>query len=152
MGPYTIGPGRFSSEQSQVFIRGTGRATTMLHCDIQMRLVVAQDPTIQNSGASVIFDRNLNSNSALGFNLASPHGDVDSRGRPNSFQSVSLDVNSSAGVYVEGFSQGVLNIKYIPSGKRSPGVTEQGRAIVKFQGQIYAPNTAFILRNSDINP
>ena len=28
----------------------------------------------------------------------------------------------------------------------------RGRAIVKFQGQIYAPNTSFILRNSDINP
>ena len=86
VGSYTIGPGRFSSEQSQVFIRGTGRATTMLHCDIQMRLVVAQDPTIQNSGASVIFDRNLNSNTALGFNLASAHGNVDSRGRPNSLR------------------------------------------------------------------
>jgi hypothetical protein len=152
VGPYTIGPGRFSSEAFQVFIRGTGRATTMLHCDIQMRLVVAQDPTVQNSGASTIFDRNLNSNTALGFNVASAHSHVDSHGRPNYFDSVSLDVNSSAGVYVEGFSQGILDIKYIPSGKRTPGVTEQGMAIVKFQGQIYAPNTSFILRNSDINP
>jgi hypothetical protein len=152
VGPYTIGSGRFDSEAFQVFIRGAGRATTMLHCDIQMRLVVAKDPTIQNSGATVIFDRNLNSNTALGFDLAGPHDSVDNRGRPSSFNSVTLDVNTSAGAYVEGFSQGVMDIKYIPSGKRARGVLEQGTAIVKIRGQIYAPNVAFILRNADINP
>jgi hypothetical protein len=152
IGPYTIGPGQFDSEAIQVFLRGSGRATSMLHCDIQARIVVAQDPSIQNSGASVIFDRNLNSNSALGFNLAAPHQSVDSHGRPNHFDSVSLDINSSSGVYVEGYSQGVLDIKYIPNGKRTPGVIEQGTAVIRIQAQIYSPNVAFILRNSDINP
>ena len=65
---------------------------------------------------------------------------------------VSLDVNSSSGVYVEGFSQGVMDITYVPSGRRSPGVLEQGTAYVKIRAQIYSPNVAFILRNSDINP
>ena len=71
-GPYIIGPGSFSSQAMQVFIRGAGTATTMLHSDIQMRLAVATDPTLQTTGAAVIFDRNLNSNTVLGFNRRPP--------------------------------------------------------------------------------
>jgi hypothetical protein len=152
VGPYTIGPGRFSTEALQVAVRGVGRTTNILHADIQIGMIVAKDPSIQNSGASTIFDRNINSNSALGWNLASPSTDVDSRGRPNRFVSVSLDTNTSSGNFVEGYSQGVLEIRYVPNGKRSPGVIEQGTAYVKFVGQVYAPNTAFLLRNADINP
>ncbi|MDR3620426.1 MAG: hypothetical protein P4L85_13830 [Paludisphaera borealis] len=152
VGNYTIGPGRFDSEALQVAIQGVGSTTNMLHADIQLGLIVAKDSSIQNSGASVIFDRNLNSNSALGFNLASPSSDVDSHGRPNRFVSVSLDTNTSAGTFVEGYSQGVLEIKYKPNGKRTRGVLEQGTAVVTFKGQIYAPNVAYILRNANINP
>jgi len=152
VGSYTIGPGRFDSEAMQVAIQGVGRTTDMLHADIQIGLIVARDPSIQNSGASVTFDRNLNSNSALGFNLASPSTDVDDHGRPNRFVSVSLDTNTSSGSFVEGYSQGVLEIRYVPSGKRSRGVLEQGTAYVKFKGQVYAPKVAFILRNAHINP
>jgi hypothetical protein len=152
VGSYTIGPGRFDTEALQVAIQGVGRATNMLHCDIQIGLIVARDPSIQNSGASVIFDRNLNSNSALGFDLASPSSDVDSQGRPNRFESVALDANTSSGSFVEGFSQGVLQIRYVPDGKRTRAGFEQGTAYVKFTGQIYAPKVAFILRNANINP
>jgi hypothetical protein len=152
VGTYTIGPGRFDTEAMQVAIQGVGRTTDMLHADIQIGLIVAKDPSIQNSGASVTFDRNLNSNSALGFNLASPSTDVDDHGRPNRFTSVSLDTNTSSGSYVEGYSQGVLEIRYVPSGKRTRGVLEQGTAYVKFKGQVYAPRVAFILRNANINP
>ncbi len=152
VGPYTIGPGRYASEALQVSVRGAGRTTDMLHADIQVGAIIARDPSVQNSGASVIFDRNLNSNSALGFNLASPSTDVDSQGRPNRFVGVSLDANSSSGSYVEGFSQGVMEIRYVPSGRRTPAGFEQGTAYVKFKGQVYAPRVAFILRNSNINP
>jgi hypothetical protein len=152
VGNYTIGPGRFDTEARQLAVQGVGRTTNMLHADIQIGIIVAKDPTIQNSGASTIFDRNLNSNTALGFDLASPSTDVDSRGRPNRFETVSLDPNISSGTYVEGFSQGVLQIRYVPSGKRSRGVLEQGKAYIKFTGQVYAPNVANILRNSNINP
>ena len=152
VGNYTIGPGRFDTEAFQVAIQGAGRATNMLHCDIQIGLIVARDPSIQNSGASVVFDRNLNSNSALGFDLASPSADVDGQGRPNRFESVSLDPNTSSGSFVEGFSQGVLQIRYVPNGKRTPAGFEQGTAYVKFTGQIYSPKVGFILRNANINP
>jgi hypothetical protein len=65
---------------------------------------------------------------------------------------VTLDVNSSAGVYDEAFAQGVIDIHYYPSGKKTPGALDQGTAVVKIYGQIYGANVAFILRNSDINP
>ena len=151
-GPYIIGPGTFSSQASQIFIRGAGTATSMLHADIQMRLAVASDPTPQTTGAATIFDRNLNSNTVLGFDLATPRTNVDSHGRPNSISSVTLDVNASAGVYDEAFAQGVVEIHYYPSSKKIPGATENGTAVVKIHGQIYSALVDFILRNSSINP
>ena len=151
-GPYIIGPGSFSSQALQVFIRGAGTSTTMLHTDIQMRLAVATDPTLQITVAAVIFDRNLNSNTVLGLDLATPRTNVDSQGRPNQITGVTLDVNASAGVYDEAFAQGVVDIHYYPTSKKIPGAAQQGTAVVKVYGQIYAPNVDFILRNSDINP
>jgi len=151
-GPYIIGPGSFSSQALQVFIRGAGTSTTMLHTDIQMRLAVASDPTLETTGAAAIFDRNLNSNTVLGLDLATPRTNVDSGGRPNQITGVTLDVNSSAGVYDEAYAQGVIDIHYYPTGKKIPGAYEQGTAVIKIYAQIYAPNVDFILRNSDINP
>ncbi|MGZ3413977.1 MAG: hypothetical protein ACXWNX_09785, partial [Isosphaeraceae bacterium] len=61
-------------------------------------------------------------------------------------------VNASAGVYDEAFAQGVIDIHYYPTSKKIPGAVQQGTAVIKIYGQIYAPNVDFILRNSDINP
>ena len=84
--------------------------------------------------------------------MATPRTNVDSGGRPNEITGVTLDVNASSGVYDESFAQGVVDIHYYPSSKKIPGALEQGTAVVKIYGQIYAPNVAFILRNSSINP
>ena len=65
---------------------------------------------------------------------------------------MSLDTNISSGTYVEGFAVGTIKIHYIPSGKRTPGVLSQGKAIVTIHAQIYSANTSFILRNAHINP
>ena len=54
-----------------VNIRGAGTNTTMLHSDIQVRLAVPTDPSLETTGASTIFDRNINSNTVLGLDLAS---------------------------------------------------------------------------------
>jgi hypothetical protein len=151
-GNYVIAPGSFSSQSSQVFIRGAGTASSMLHSDIQMRLAVASDPSLETTGALGIFDRNLNSNTVLGLDLATPRTNVDSRGRPNHITSVTLDVNASAGVYDEAFAQGVIDIHYHPTSTKIPGVSEQGTVVVKIHAQIYSGLVAFILRNSDINP
>jgi hypothetical protein len=151
-GPYIITPGAFSSQAMLVNIRGAGTNTTMRHSDIQMRLAVATDPSLETTGASAIFDRNINSNTVLGLDLATPRTNVDSQGRPNQITGVTLDVNSSAGVYDESFAQGVIDIHYYPSGKKTPGALDEGTAVVKIYAQIYAPNVDFLLRNTDINP
>jgi hypothetical protein len=65
---------------------------------------------------------------------------------------VALDANISAGTYVQGYAQGVMNIRYIPNGKRAPGVLDQGTAIVTIHAQIYTANASFILRNASIDP
>ena len=124
----------------------------MLHSDIQMRLAVAADPALQTTGSAVIFDRNLNSNTVLGFDLATPRDNADSRGRPDHITSVTVDVNASAGIYDEAFAQGIIDIHYYPSRKTIPGVSEQGTAVVKIHGQIYSALVDFILRNSTLNP
>ena len=65
---------------------------------------------------------------------------------------MTIDSNISAGVYVEAYSVGVINIHYIPSGKRTPGVISQGKAIVTIHAQIYRCQRLFILRNDNIDP
>jgi hypothetical protein len=151
-GTYAIGAGRTSTEALQTFITAAGTANTMRHCDIQLLIITPKQPSTQIGGTCVIFDRNLNSNTSLAFDLLAPQQNVDGAGRPNHFTQVSLDVNASAGLYDGGYAQGVMNIRYIPSGKHTRGVVSQGTAIVTIRAQVYTSNTAFILRNANINP
>jgi len=151
-GPYTVGPGRTSTEALQTYIRGAGTTSSMRHADIQLRIITPKDPTQQLAGASAIFDRNLNSNTVLGFNFSSPPSNVDGAGRPNFFPQTSIDVNASSGVYDEAFSQGTIKIRYIPNGKHTPGVISEGNAIVVIHAQIYTTGVAFLLTNTNINP
>ena len=152
VGTYTVGAGRTSTEAAQTFITGVGTANTMLHSDIQLLIITPKDPTTPIGGVSTIFDRNLNSNTALGFDLTTPSQYVDKAGHPNYFPDVSIDPNISGGTYVEAYSSGTMSIRYIPSGKHTPGVLSQGTAIVTIHAQIYTANTSFILRNSNIDP
>ena len=151
-GSYTIGAGRTSTEASQIFITAAGNANTMRHADIQVLIVTPKDSSAQISGVSTIFDRNLNGNTTLGLDLLAPQQDVDRAGRPDHFPTLTTDVNISSGVYVDSYGQGVMNIRYIPNGKHTPGVIDQGTAIVTIHAQIYSADTSFILRNANINP
>jgi hypothetical protein len=151
-GPFTIGPGRTSTEALTTLVRGRGSARTMNHADIQLLIVTPKDPTMQIGATSTIFDRNLNSNTVLALDLSAPQQNVDRAGRPNQFRSLVLDVNASAGLYDQGFAQGVLSIHYFPNGRHTPGVISQGTAVVTIHAQIYSTRTNFILRNSELNP
>jgi hypothetical protein len=151
-GFYTVVPGRTTDQATQTLIQAAGSASTIRHADIQIRAVQPNDPTLPFGGAGSIFDRNINSNTVLGFDLSAPQQDVDRGGRPNHFPTVTIDVNMSAGVYVEAYGQGTLDIHYVPSGRRTPGVLSQGSVIVTMHVQIYAPNASFILRNAALNP
>jgi hypothetical protein len=154
VGTYTVGAGVTSDQRIQTFITGVGSASTMLHSDIQMLLVSPIDTSSPIGGASAIFDRNLNSNTVLGLDLAAPQSSqyINRLGLPSLLPTVSVDVNSSSGAYDEAYSVGTINIHYIPSGKHTPGVLSQGKAIVTIHAQIYAPNVDFILRNANIDP
>jgi hypothetical protein len=152
VGPYSVVPGRTTTQATQTLIQGGGTANTIRHADIQIRLVKPLDPSLPFGGVGSIFDRNINTNTVLGFDLSAPQQDVDRGGRPNFFPTVTIDINASAGVYVEAYGQGVMNIRYIPNTKRTAGVLSQGTAIVTLHMQIYAPNASFILRNVGLNP
>ena len=102
-----------------------------------MRIVKPVDPALPSSGVLAIFDRNLNSNTVLGLDFSGPSQNVDQGGRPNFFNQVSVDANESSGLYDEAYSQGTIQIHYIPSGKQTPGVFSQGTAIIKIRLQIY---------------
>ena len=157
-GPYVIGPGRTDTEWQVVQIRGSGGTNAMLHGDIQMKIVVPKDPGTPISAVSTIFDRSINSNSTLGFNMSAPQvvdgatSNLDSAGRPNHMNQVAVDVNASAGAYVEAFSQGIADIKYYPSKTTAPGAISQGTAVVRIRAQIYTVGTSFILANSALDP
>ena len=154
VGTYTVGAGVTSDQRIQTFITGVGTATTMLHSDIQLLLVTPTNTSDPVGGVIAIFDRNLNSNTVLGLDLAAPQSSqfVDRLGLPSLIPTVSVDVNASSGTYDEAYSAGTIKIHYIPSGKHTRGVISQGKAIVTIHAQIYAPNVDFILRNSNIDP
>jgi len=153
-GTYTVGAGRTSDERIQTFITAAGSTNTILHGDIQLLLVTPKDPSLPIGGVSAIFDRNLNTNTVLGLDEAAPQSSqyINHLGLPSLLPTVSVDVNLSAGTYDEAYAVGTVNIHYIPSGKHSPGVISQGKAIVTIHAQIYTTNVGFILRNAKINP
>jgi hypothetical protein len=153
VGPYSVVPGKTTTQATQTLIQGAGTANTMLHSDVQMRLVTPRDPSLPIGGVLSIFDRNINTNTVLGLDLAAPQSNVDRGGRPNDFSTVTIDANISAGTYVESYAQGVVKIRYIPGGRRSvPGALSQGTAIVTIHAQIYTANSSFLLRNVSLNP
>lgn len=153
VGPYSVIPGRTSTQAIQTRIQGAGTATTILHGDIQILLVTPSDGTLPIGGVLTIFDRNLNSNTTLGLDLSASQQDVDRGGRPNHIPIVTSDANISSGVYVESYTQGVVNIRYIPGGRPTiPGAISQGTAIVTIHAHIYTANTSFILRNANLDP
>lgn len=151
IGTYTTGPGNFSSEAMRTHFKGAGGSNTILHGDVQLLIVTPKDPATPLGGTLTIYDRNINSNSALGLDLTAPQTNVDAAGRPNRL-SVSLDANTSAGLYAEGFATGTTTITYLPGARRvAPGVT-QGKAIVRIVAQVYTAGVSFILANANIDP
>ena len=161
-GTYSVSPGRTDAEQAVTLIKGAGRGTTFLHGDIQFRVVTPRISSYVDSqgntqitqlgGVAAIFDRNLNSNSVLGLDVASATSNVDAGGRPIHFNRVSMDINASSGLYNEAFTQGIIDVRYLPSRKHVKGLIEQGRAIVTIRLQIYGPNVDYLLTNANINP
>jgi hypothetical protein len=153
VGPYSVVPGKTNTQALQTLIQGTGTANTMLHSDIQMRLVTPTNSSLPIGGVTSIFDRNINTNTVLGLDLSAPQSDVDNAGRPDVIPTMTIDANISSGAYVEGYSQGIITIRYIPGGRRTiPGAISQGTAIVTIHADIYSANASLLLRNTSLDP
>lgn len=151
IGPYSKGPGRFSDELSQVYVRGAGRSTIYLHGDLQLKALVPTDPTRPTAGQLTIYDRNINSNTTVGLDLLGSTADIDRGGRPTHFQ-FQTDANVSSGIAVEALSKGTIDIRYLPGRGGIKGVADTGTARVTIQGTFYTLGTANLLRNVAINP
>src|SRR5262249_10452858 len=138
-GTFNVGPGRYSSEAQQTFVRGAGGSNQFLHGDTQLRIITPVDPSIPFGGAITMLDRNLNSNSVLGLDLT---GDrvtgVDQAGRPTHLVITQLDPNVSAGRYVEGLASGTVDIRYLPTSTQNRGLVSQGTAIVTVKARVYS--------------
>ncbi len=161
VGQYMLGPGRFSTEASNFYFAGVGRSTVDLHSDTQLRVIRPTDPNILPAGEVSVFTRNLDSNTQIGWDIVAEPNSLDAYGRPTKLRIYSLDVNVSSGIYVEGSSQGTIQIHYgpvphtpnfSPSSNRLPGVLSQGTATVVINAQLYGIGTTFNLRNVDYNP
>jgi hypothetical protein len=150
-GPYLVAGGRFDSQILSIYIRGAATSNFFLHGDGQIGLVVPADANALVSGQASLFDRNINANSAFGLDLAGDPAGLDAKGRPTHL-TLSTDVNVSSGIFVESFSQGTVDIRYISSGRHKAGVIDQGTALVKIRGTAYTLGTANILRNVALNP
>jgi hypothetical protein len=145
-GSFIQGRGRFDYQASQLLIRGVGTSNFFLHGDVQIGIGVPTDPTKPVTGVVSAFDRNVNSNSGFGFDLTGSTASLDRAGRPTQF-TFTVDQNISSGLFVEGQTPGQLgvpgqeqdtvSIRYIPNGRRSPGVLSQGQAIVLIKGPVY---------------
>ena len=130
VGTYTVGAG-VTSDQADSDVHHGRRIcqhdVALRHPDAAWSL-----PTITSipiGGVSAIFDRNLNSNTVLGFDLSAPQSPqyINRLGLPSLLPTVSIDVNSSSGTYDEAYAVGTINIHYIPSGKHTPASSARGR-------------------------
>ena len=144
IGTYTIGSPRFTNQTSLINIQAAGTSTVFLHGDIQVG--IATYPDSQPAyGEATSFDRNINSNSALGIDLVGT-GAVDREGRPTQF-TFTIDQNVSSGTFVEATAgpNTTVTIKYLSNGRSGKGVLDQGKAIVVVKGDIYTLGTSNIL-------
>ena len=96
VGPYSVVPAGPAPRQTRSSSRRRHRQhdAPLRHPDAARH---PDDPNLPIGGVSTIFDRNLNSNTVLGFDLAAPHSERRPGGRPNHFSTVTLDANISSG-------------------------------------------------------
>jgi hypothetical protein len=151
-GPFNVLPGRTDTEARQVFIRGTGTSTAFLHGNIQIHLVVPQDPTAPVLGTSSQNDRNINTSGILGFDLTGDPQLLDSHGLPTTLN-YTIDINLASGPFAEASGQGTMQIRYTSQKrhfKGERGGPGDGTAYVKIQGLVLTQGASNPLRNSDI--
>ncbi|MFO0888420.1 MAG: hypothetical protein U0790_04645 [Isosphaeraceae bacterium] len=115
-GSFRTGPGRYTDQATQVFIKGGGISTAFLHGDVQMSAFTPVAPGTQTSGLAVLIVKNVtNSGNLLVLDLQGDTSSLDRAGRPTRF-TWTVD-GSSGGTFSNATGQGTLDVSYRPDGK-----------------------------------
>ena len=141
-GPFRVGPGRYSTEAAQIFLKGGGTSNTFIHGDYQLRIILPTDPATPPTGAMTIFDRNIMAGSQLGLLLTGSPTERDALGRPTRM-AFTVDVTVSAGIFTQASGEGTVEIRYLDRGRN------QGIAKVLVQGRVYTLGTTYSLATAN---
>src|SRR5262245_27675209 len=115
-GRFVTGPGRFTDQASQSFIKGAGTSSAFLHGNLQMVVYTPIDPTGQTTGLAALIVKNVsNTGNLLVLDLQGRSDSHDRSGHPTRFN-WTVD-GSSGGTFSSATGQGTVSIRYVPGGK-----------------------------------
>jgi hypothetical protein len=145
-GSFVTGPGRFTDQASQTFIKGGGTSSAFLHGDIQMAVYSPVDPNGQTTGTAALIVKNVsNSGNLLVLDLQGDTTSLDRAGRPTRF-TWTVD-GSSGGTFSGATGQGTVEIRYWSGGKLPARARMAGSAGVIFRGRIDTNGITNVLRS-----
>ncbi|MDG3008162.1 hypothetical protein [Paludisphaera mucosa] len=142
-GPFTTGPGRFTDQAAQFYLKGGGGSSAFVHGDLQMALYTPVDPAGATTGIAALIVKNVgNSGNLLVLDLQGDTSSLDAAGRPRRF---TWTVNgSSGGTFSGAVGEGTVDIRYQPGGSSR---ARAGQAGVSFQGRIETNGVTDVLRS-----
>lgn len=144
-GQFIQGPGRTTSQASQIFISGGGTANAFQHGDLQMALFVPKDPSAGITGSAALIVKNVsNSGNLLDLDIQATTEKLDQKGRPTL---LAWTVNGgSGGMFSASTGSGTVQIRYRPMGRTGRHGNGTGGADVVFRGQINTIGVNNVLR------
>lgn len=144
-GQFIQGPGRTTSQASQIFISGGGTANVFRHGDLQMALFLPKNPSDGVTGSAALIVKNVsNSGNLLGVDIQTTTAQFDQKGRPTL---LAWTVNGdSAGTFGMSTGSGTVQIRYRPMGRTGHRGLATGGADVIFRGQVDTIGVSNVLR------
>lgn len=134
-GQFTQGPGRLTSQASQIFLSGGGQSSAFRHGDLQLALFMPKDPSAAVTGSAALIVKNVsNSGNLLALNLQGTTQQLDQFGRPTLLNWTVGD--GSGGTFSDATGSGTLEIRYRPFGRPNRRGVSTGGVNVLFRGQI----------------
>jgi hypothetical protein len=145
-GSFVSGPGRFTDQALQTFIKGGGTSNAFLHGNLQMSVYTPVDSTGQTTGLAALIVKNVsNTGNVVVLDLMGDTQSLDRSGRPTRLN-WTVD-GASGGTFSNATGQGTLQILYQPGGKLPARALSAGSAGVIFRGSIETNGVTNILRS-----
>jgi hypothetical protein len=154
-GPITVGPGRFTDQAQQFFVRGTGFSTDFGHGDLQMLVIIPTDPNAQFTGTVVMQDQNTASSGLLAIDVQGNRAGLGPDGMPR-FLTWSVSPFAGAGSFTAGpfslaYGQGTIVIKPgPPQGRSGHAFHGQPTVTVTINGTLFTPGLFNPLQNAGL--